>query len=331
MKITYFHRHPQNGFSIQRVFQTLTKEIEKDVDVENIYMPSKGSMPWDIIRNGIYAYRHRNRAGINHITGDVYYLCIFLPRKNLVVTMHDIGFYTSLSKGLKRVYKYIFWILTLKFAEKIVFVSETSKKVVLNHIKLRENRLNVIENPISCEFKKSIKEFNLQKPIVLHLGMDPVKNLKNLIPALEGISCNLRLIGELREEYRQLLQMYNVEYSCISNLTDTQIITEYQNCDIVNFISIHEGFGMPIIEAQATGRVVITGNISPMKEVAGGAAYLVDPYDVSEIHKAYITLINNSALRQELIVKGFKNVEKYKASNITLKYLNLYNEILITI
>jgi glycosyltransferase involved in cell wall biosynthesis len=132
----------------------------------------------------------------------------------------------------------------------------------------------------------------------------------------------------LNDEYIQLLEKHNIDYSNASNLTDKQIVEEYRNCDIVNFCSTHEGFGMPIIEAQATGRLVVTSRISPMKEVAGDGAYLVNPYDVSSIRNAYIEIISDAKLRQNLIEKGLKNIKKYQVNNITKQHLHLYQQIL---
>ena len=77
------------------------------------------------------------------------------------------------------------------------------------------------------------------------------------------------------------------------NLTHEEIVSEDRKADIINFPSLFEGFGMPIIEGQATGRIVITSNLSPMKEVAGNGAILVDPYSVNEIRNAYLSVIQN--------------------------------------
>jgi glycosyltransferase involved in cell wall biosynthesis len=82
---------------------------------------------------------------------------------------------------------------------------------------------------------------------------------------------------------------------------------------------------MHIIEAQATGRPVITSNYGAMKEVAGEGALLVDPNSVDEIREAVLKVIKNDEIRMEIVGKGLKNVEKYRVERIGIMYGNIYN------
>src|SRR5208337_1024224 len=93
------------------------------------------------------------------------------------------------------------------------------------------------------------------------------------------------------------------------------------------FCSFLEGFGLPILEAQATGRPVITSNLSSMPEVAGKSACLADPYDVSSIRSGILKIINEPDYRETLIAKGFENVKRYSLSRVVKMYTNLYTEI----
>ena len=102
----------------------------------------------------------------------------------------------------------------------------------------------------------------------------------------------------------------------------------YHQCNMLSFISTHEGFGMPIIEAQATGRPVVTSNLSSMPEVAGKGALLVNPYDINDIKLKILSIMKNDSLRDNLIELGFENVKRFKKEVIAEQYLNLYHEIL---
>ena len=84
---------------------------------------------------------------------------------------------------------------------------------------------------------------------------------------------------------------------------------------------------MPIIEGQATGRIIITSNLSPMKEVAGNGAILVDPYSVKDIKNAYLSVIQNKNIRENLIHEGLKNIENYKIEKIAQQYTDLYKKL----
>lgn len=151
--------------------------------------------------------------------------------------------------------------------------------------------------------------------------------MERTIQALEGINCHLRIIGEIDNHILQLLQEKNIKFSNAKNLSDEEIRQEYINCDIVNFPSIYEGFGMPVIEGQQIGRIVITSAIEPIKEIAGEAAIFVNPTNIQSIHNAYITAIEDDKLRNEIIQKGLKNAQRFQVKNITKQYIELYQSL----
>ena len=86
---------------------------------------------------------------------------------------------------------------------------------------------------------------------------------------------------------------------------------------------------MPIIEAQALGRIVITSNISPMKEIAGDGAVIVDPYDICTIRDSYIRVINDYNFQNLVLEKGLINACKYRSCNIANKYIDLYRSLCV--
>ena len=134
MRITYFFRHPKVGFSIQRVLQTINKDVAKTQAIEEVFLPEQKSGILSIIKNGIYAKKHQ--GSINHITGDAHYLLYFLKSKKTIVTVHDIMYYSYLSGFKKKIWKFLY-ISSLKRASKVVFISEFAKEQVLNEIYLK--------------------------------------------------------------------------------------------------------------------------------------------------------------------------------------------------
>jgi glycosyltransferase involved in cell wall biosynthesis len=326
MKITYFLRNAKIGFSIQKVFGTIISEIGKNNEVNTVYMPNKGSMPLDVIKNGLYSLNYRNIANINHITGHIHDLILFLWGSKTVLTIHDLVFLDNVKNPIKWVYKWLFWLyIPVKLANKVTCISEKTKERVLKYIKT--DKLVVIHNPIDPAFAYSPKVFNYAKPVILHLGTGWNKNLKRTIVALSGISCHLRIVGKVSEEVKSLLDSYSVEYSSVFGLSDEEVLSEYKKSDIVNFPTEYEGFGMPVIEGQAVGRVVLCSRISPLTEISGDAVHYVDPLDINSLRAGYLELINDEEYRNKLIGNGIVNAKKFNVESIARQYLEVYKSI----
>ncbi|WP_282162212.1 glycosyltransferase family 4 protein [Ulvibacterium marinum] len=326
MKINYFFRHPRVGHSIHRVFRTLIHELDKSLGIYIYEVPYTGSMPYDVVRNTVFVYKKRDKKAIHHITGHIHDVLLALIGMKTILTVHDLVFLDNVKNPIKRLYKWLFWLyLPIKIADKVVCISNQTKLNVLS--KIKTDKLVVIYNAIDPIFKYVEKPFNLKKPIILHIGTGWNKNLGRTIEALSGIPCHLRIIGGLQESQKTLLKKYKIEYSNQCNLTDEAVRDEYRNCDIVNFPSLYEGFGMPVIEGQKTGRVVVTSKIEPLIEVAAGAAAFVNPDDVHSMRKAYLSIIDDEAYRTLLIRKGLENAKRFSAAKIAREYLELYQNL----
>lgn len=325
MNINYYYRNMKTGFSIGVVFDTIVNEIGKNNQVIRTFLPYPNATISSILKNGWFAKSEEKDNYINHITGDVHYLLWFLRRRKTIVTVHDIMYYYYL-KGIKKKIWKLLYITPLKRAAHVTFISDFAYKQVSEVINLDMKKVHIIPNPVDSSFTYSPKEFNIKKPIILHIGTLERKNLERTIEALDGIDCHLRIIGELKEQTIDLLKRHHIEYSNGMNLTHEEIVTEYRNADIINFPSLFEGFGMPIIEGQATGRIVITSNLSPMKEVAGNGAILINPHSVEDIRNAYLSVIQNKSIREHLINEGLKNIENYKVGKVVQQYTDLYKK-----
>ena len=105
------------------------------------------------------------------------------------------------------------------------------------------------------------------------------------------------------------------------------MLERYRKCDLVAFASTYEGFGMPILEANTVERPVIAGNVCSMPEVAGDAACLVDPYDVSSIRAGILRVIEDADYRESLMAAGRENRKRFQADVIANQYASLYREL----
>ncbi|EKE11486.1 MAG: glycosyl transferase group 1 [uncultured bacterium] len=98
------------------------------------------------------------------------------------------------------------------------------------------------------------------------------------------------------------------------------------NADIFMFPTFYEGFGIPILEAQSIGIPVVTSNVSSMPEVAGDSAVLVDPSEPSYIAERTYALISDSDFRNDIIGKGYKNVQRFSWEDCAKKIADLMKE-----
>jgi glycosyltransferase involved in cell wall biosynthesis len=216
--------------------------------------------------------------------------------------------------------------LPIKLANKVVCISENTKNKIDQLVK-NNKTIVLCHHSVDTEFRLVPKVFNIDCPIILQVGTNTQKNLETTLKALAGIKCKLRVVREMTQEQHALAQSLKIDYTNIYNLSDIEIVNEYINSDIVVFPSLYEGLGLPIIESQATGRVVITSNIEPMNTISGNVAVLLNnPLDVQEYKAAVIRIIQDVAFREKIVSDGLENAKQYTAVSAMRKYLSLYHE-----
>ena len=327
MKITYYQRQPHNdSYSIERVFQVVSASLPPNFECKTIASRFKSKGFWKRMYNILEAFFYQ--SDINHITGDVHYLVCLLRKRKTILTIHDCITLGRLSGIRKKLFWLLWYWLPVKRSAIITVISESTKNELLKCVTCDPNKVRVIYDPISNDFKPVQKEFNVNRPTILQVGTGANKNLHRVAEALKGIACHLRIVGRLSDEQVRILKKNLIDYATIWNLSDEEIVKEYQYCDMLVFASTYEGFGLPIVEAQATGRPVVTSNLLSMPEVAGDAACLVNPFDVEQIRAGILKIIRDEKYREELIQKGFKNVSRFSPEIIIGKYLQIYKEIL---
>jgi len=269
------------------------------------------------------------QGDINHITGDVHYLAYFLKKKRTILTIHDCVSLERLT-GLKhKIFLYLWYWLPIKRSALVTVISESTKRELFRYVDVKEEKIRVIPDCVFPMFRPSpTKIWNEMKPLILQVGTTENKNLARLAEALAGIRCHLRIIGKLSNEQIKALESHRIEYSVVAGLSDEQLVKEYCDADMVIFVSTYEGFGLPIVEAQASGRPVVTSNILSMPEVAGDGACFADPYDIVSIREAVLKVMNNSSYRKGLIKNGFENVKRFSAEKIATQYVELYKQLI---
>jgi glycosyltransferase involved in cell wall biosynthesis len=207
-----------------------------------------------------------------------------------------------------------------------VCISNQTKDELVRLIPWRKKDISVIYQPISNKIKE-VSSKNHTVPVILHIGTTPNKNLNKVIPALDGISCKLIIVGRLNEECLQLLKLHHIDYINKVDIPFSEIIKLYVECDIVTFPSSYEGQGLIVIEANATGRPVIAGDISVLHEVGGDSPYFVNPQNISEIRDAVLLILRNERLRNKKIRLGLENAKRFQVTEIMNQYKKIYQSV----
>jgi glycosyltransferase involved in cell wall biosynthesis len=329
MKLLFAHRKPRpyGNFSIENYFQTLSPFLEKEAELEHWQAPhfSNGIVPRYLSVKSLETKVEKWRPNITHVSGDVHFLMWGIPKGKRVLTIHDIGFLRE-AKGIKYQLLRFFWLTgPVKKAHAITCVSTATKNEILRHLP-KARRIQVIPTVVDQRFVRADKAFNAEYPTILLLGSAPNKNLKRVLKATQGLNVKLSIVAKLDAEELELLQ--GQKYEVCQSISFEELLEKYKQADIVSLCSTHEGFGMPIIEAQATGRVVITSNCSSMPDVAGKGALIVDPYSVKSIKEGILQLISNEFLRNELIAAGFENCKRFDPAVVAQQYLKVYRSLL---
>lgn len=269
----------------------------------------------------------RQPAEVHHIVGDVHYLAFGLPRERTVLSIMDCAALDRLS-GIKReVLKYFWFTGPMQRAAVVTTISEETKNELKRWVGELAEKVRVVPCCVGSEFVAEPKVWPGQAPVCLQVGTGWNKNVERVAEALKGTGCRMEIVGKLTDVQRGVLDGSGIGYQELGRISDDELLAAYRRCDFVVFASLYEGFGLPVVEAQALGRPVITSDRSSLPEVAGDGAMLVDPESVEAIRAAVVRLLSESELRQDLIQRGFENVKRFRPEEIARQYAEIYREI----
>lgn len=312
-------------FSIENVFKLISDTLKFKVFFEESYAPAGRVSVGGVLKNLLF-FRKRT-ADVFHITGDIHYAALALPPGRVVLTIHDCIFLQHPSVVKRWILKKVWLDWPVNHSIYVTTISEATKKEIVESSGCSPDKILVIPDPLDEKFTFQPLQFNVDKPVLLQVGTWPNKNMERVVRALKGLSCHMLIVGKLSAEQKSLLEENGIEYTNGFQLSKDELIAWYHQSDIVMFATLFEGFGLPILEAQATGRPVITSNISPMKDVAGIGACLVDPLSEKEIREAVLKISFDEDYRSGLIRQGLENIQRYQVNAIADQYLQLYQRV----
>jgi len=249
-------------------------------------------------------------------------------RCKYVLTIHDMTFFThpEVHTLITRMYYKIFMGKAAKKADKIICVSEYTKNEVMRLLGVPEEKL--IVSLESCD-ERFVQIEGERKKYVLFVGMlEPRKNVVRLIEACKSLPEPYKLLvagkkgwmcNEIFEKVKTLGMENKVEF--LGYVEDEKLPKLYQEATVFVYPSLHEGFGIPVLEAMRCGCPVITSNVSSLPEVGGEAALYVKPKDVVELEGQILKVIGDPQLRKEMSIKGLEQAKKFNWKDVAIKTL----------
>ena len=328
MNVTYYQRKPRShrNFSVENYFNSMRNALPAAIKYKVAVSKFESSGFFKRLYNCFEAISRQ--GDVNHITGDIHYINYFLSKKKTILTVLDCGRLLYL-KGFKfHLFKFLWFVLPANKSRYITTISTATKEDLLRHISFDPDKIFVVPVCIAPSFYRHDKPFNTANPRILQIGTAPNKNIERLIYALKDIPCELIIIGNLTQAEELLIRETDVNCTTFNkSLSEEEVIEEYKKADIVTLISTLEGFGMPIVEANTVGRVVIAGNNTSMPEVAGNAAHLVDAFSINEMAAGFKKIIDDATYRDSLIQAGYENCKRFSKDTIAKRFVDLYKTI----
>lgn len=316
-------------FSIERVFDQLRPELRGQgyaVEVLTVSDASLGLLPR--LRSAIETARID--APVVHVTGDITYAALLRRRRGTVVTVHDTEFLDRAGAAKRVLYTWLWLRLPVWRAEIVTVVSEATRKDLLAVAKTGRRKVRVVPNPVSPALVAPPEPPRPlpPAPVVLLVGTRPNKNVVRSVDALAGSSCRVLLVGRPDGEERAAIDRSGLAVEVRTDVDGDGLRACYQECDLLLFASTKEGFGIPVLEAQAMGRPVVTSDVAPLPDVAGpGGAALVDPYDRASIRAGVERVLADAGYRSALVAQGRLNVAGYSPAAVAARYGALYDEV----
>lgn len=251
-----------------------------------------------------------------------------VSQKNTVVTIHDIGFdrFPELYKPVQIWYHRFATKRAVQRARAIITVSEFSKKELIDIYGADPSRVFVTHLGYDSDTYTATgdtaqvrEKYGIGERYLIFVGrLEEKKNIRRIIAAFrraraQDPELELVLVGAPGHGYAGTAAAIRGDASIheLSWLPADEVAALYRGALALVFPSLYEGFGLPIIEAQACGCPVITSNRCSMPEVGGSGAYYVDPEDEGDLAGAIMHMATDASLRERLAREGFENARRF--------------------
>ena len=274
--------------------------------------------------------------------------------KPVVVTCHDLinFFYRDNLQGSVKVpivsnRLWLHSVQAMQQADHIVTVSSVTARDTTQLLNIQPSQITVVPNAVEAIFQPAssnqIEDFRRQHNLspgtvcLLNVGSNhPRKNLATILDAVnilkqQGLPVQFWKVGsDFTDEQKAFIQTQGLEAQIhyLGNPDKSTLVQIYSAADILVAPSLHEGFGMTLLESMACGTPVITANLSAMPEVVEDAGILVDPTNSQAIAEAVNQLHSNSTEYQILVEKGLARIKRYTWEKTAEQIAQIYEHLL---
>lgn len=272
-----------------------------------------------------------------------------------VVTVHDltpIVFPSLFPRGIRGEIMWQMQRFSLKKASAIITDSNSSKKDILIHMGINQDKVKVVYLAAGEHFQKLEidnwkleikKRYGLPDRFLLYVGdVTPNKNLPRLLDAVKELKIPVVMVGKslTLDDYDKdnfwnhdlnrvnELARENKKIIRLGFISNEDLVKIYNLATVFVMPSLYEGFGLPILEAMACGCPVVTSKEGSLKEVCDDSAYFVDAYNVDSIKNGISKVFKDESLRKELSKKGLENVKRFSWKKTAEETLEIYKEVL---
>lgn len=240
------------------------------------------------------------------------------------------------------------WKKSAQWADHIITISEFSKIEIVKHFGVPPERISVIPLGVDHQYSQALApnviqqvlhQFNLQRPFFLCVGtLQPRKNIERAVAAFQALpkhvqsEFDLIIVGRNGWGVEALIEQLqnqpaNSHIKWLGSVAQTHKLALLQAATSLVFPSLLEGFGLPMLEAFASGTPVISSNTTSLPEVSAGAALEVNPTDTEALMQAMLEVAEQSALRAQLIEKGRLRAQQFTWKTCAERTAAIYRQI----
>ncbi len=267
-----------------------------------------------------------------------------------IVTVHDLIYlrYPEYYKKLDRKMYLSICKNSCRMATKIIAISQQTKADLIRFFGTDPDKIEVIYQSCDNRFftklndaeKKTVRlKFNLPEKFILSVGtIERRKNQLAILKAVvkENVDTTVVILGKPTVYMNDIIQFIHDSGICkqvifLHNTSSDELQAIYQMAEVMVYPSFFEGFGLPVLEAQASGCPVITSNISSLPEAGGEGALYVNPADISEIGQAINKMLSDTGIREEMIRKGNINATLFSDKLAAQRLMELYQKLVMEI